>query len=398
MNLPYLFVFLVLPIFVAQTSYAACGGTTRTWSSSAKNTRWDSNSNWVPANQPNTTSEDAVIVSSNRVAELRNTISIGCMEVQSGQFISRNSLTLTITGDYLRAINSNTLIVNDVDDAFWFELAGTSAQTIEIVDPIQNLRISNNSTVTLTQPFTIDREFILTGTTTQLYIDANLTLDNEVTTPLTIPSGVTVELRGGATLFSKRNIIVNGSLVIGAGSSIVFDNGFSLTVNSGGTLDMDGASGSVATITSSGSGSSYGFNMAGLMNANYFRIDRLNATGLNVTGNVQSMDNGEFHYLANSGAAITIGASASMPSVLDSVGFFDDDAYGNVTNVNASSYNGSALSFENWSGGIAGTAYENDPNGVINWSGQSSTYLYLSDNTESGNPPATVLQSSTDIL
>ena len=48
---------------------------------------------------------------------------------------------------------------------------------------------------------------------------------------------------------------------------------------------------------------------------------------MNTTGTIQSMDNGEFHSIANAGYAITLGAAASIPSTMGTVSFFDDDAH-----------------------------------------------------------------------
>ncbi len=84
-------------------SEAGCGGTVRTWDAGAGNNRWSTNNNWDPNDQPNTASEDALIVSASRPTAIRNDTTIGCLEVQSGQFKSRNSRTLSITGDYFRS-------------------------------------------------------------------------------------------------------------------------------------------------------------------------------------------------------------------------------------------------------------------------------------------------------
>ncbi|MCB0391939.1 MAG: hypothetical protein KDD58_11650, partial [Bdellovibrionales bacterium] len=386
-------------LFLYQDVFADCGGTVRTWDAGAGNKRWDNNSNWSPNNQPDSPSEDALVVSASRPTQIRGNPSIGCIEVQSGQLLSRNGETLTINGDYFRNLTLNGFSVNTNHGNFWVDMAGTGHQTFENVDPINNLRISSNASVTFTEPFEIRDQLQFTGSNTTVYIDGNLTI-NSSASDITIPSGVTLEISSGNTFTVNVNLTVHGSLVINDGASLVFGNNETLTIGSTGTLTLAGVYGNIASISANSSGNSFHLNLNGLLNANYFRIDRLSAPGINAsnTATIQNLQNGEFHYLANSGAAITLASGTLIPSTMSNLGFFDDDNHGNITNINATLYNSTATTLNNWSGSAGGTSNELDPNSKINWGSQAGTSLTLSDNTAPGNPPATINQNSSDTL
>ncbi|RME17052.1 MAG: hypothetical protein D6797_03270 [Bdellovibrio sp.] len=393
----YLLFSFILFVFPQESVWGACGGTVRTWDAGGGSTNWGTNSNWNPNNKPDTPSEDALIVAASRVTKAKVNATIGCLEIQSGQLTSRDNRTLTITGDYFRNLTLNGLSIKAAHTNFAIEMAGTGPQTFENVDPVNVLIVSNNSTVTFTQSFSIRNALNLTGSSTTLIIQGDLQLEAG-STPLTIPAGVTVEVSAGVTLTALEGITVNGTLNIKNGATVVIGNGKTLQVNSGGLLQLQGASGNVASIVGNGAGSSFSFNVAGIINASYFRIDRMDAAGINVTGTLQAFDNGEIHYIANAGYALTLGASAIVPATMDSVGFFDDAAYGNNKNFNASAYNAGSVTVNNWSGSVGGATKENDPNGKIIWGPQAGTELTLSNNTASGSPPSTINQSSGDTL
>ncbi len=58
----YLALLCITQFLSTEIAHAACGGTVRTWDAGAGNTRWHTNDNWNPDNQPNSGTEDAVIV------------------------------------------------------------------------------------------------------------------------------------------------------------------------------------------------------------------------------------------------------------------------------------------------------------------------------------------------
>lgn len=384
-QLAFLLLVLVIIVF-GQQSYAACGGTVRTWDGSS-NQDWGTNNNWTPSNYPDSASEDALIVSAARPTKLSDDVTVGCVDITSGVLVSRNGTrTLSITGDYFKAPNLNSLDFNAGHNPV-INMAGSSAQELQAVDPVNTVTINNNSTVTLSESFEIRTNLDLSGASGgTIVVAGDLTLS--FTSAFTIPSGVTVQISNGASITAAGNVAVNGTLEIAAGGSLRMGSGTTLSIASTGFLNLNGASGNSATLKGNGS-VSWNFTMAGTMSAQYFRVDRTTTNGINITGTVNSMDNGEFHYIASGGTAITLGASAVMPSTIDSMSFFDDDAYGNNTsfNVNAS-YSGN-VAVENWAGlgcTVESCAYENDPNDYIDWAGTAATVLTLSTNNNTGAP------------
>ena len=114
-------------------------------------------------------------------------------------------------------------------------MAGTAAQTFENVDSIDNLIISNSTSVDFTQPFSIKSTGALTisagaGLVT---LSEDLVLNNTISA-LTIPASATLEVKNGATLVALGGITVNGTLVIDAGGSIMIGTGKTLSVAAGG--------------------------------------------------------------------------------------------------------------------------------------------------------------------
>jgi hypothetical protein len=371
-------------ILFSQNIYAACGGTVVTWTAGNNNQSWGNNTNW-DISSPDTTGEDALIVSSAKPTKINTSDTIGCLEVLSGELRSRTAATtLTITGDYFKAHTSATLDITAGHD-LTFVMAGSGDQSIEIVDPINNLEISNDNTVTIPNSygFEVRTGFTLSGTSTVLKINGDLFL-SDFNTPITIPAGVTVEVGQGGTFTAEGGLIVNGTLKVQAGSALVIGYGNTLQVNSGGVFQMNGASGSTATLNASSSGT-YTFNMAGNMTANYFSISRTDASGVNVTGTISSMGDGEFHNIASTGSAMTWGASAVIPSTLTTMGFFDDDSYANNNNIDASAFNVSDVTIEDWSG-LDGTTNEVDTNNRITWGSQAGTALTLTLNNNVAKP------------
>lgn len=390
------YVFAIIAIlWNGQGAHAACGATNRTWTAGAGTVTWTTAANWNVADVPDTSAENAIIVSASRVPRVTANTTVGCVDVQSGQISATAARTLTITGDYFRNLAINGL--NITSTGFIFSMSGTAAQTFENVDQIPRLTIANNTSVTLTQPFIIDTAFTISGTTSTVNVDADLILLNGIAA-VTIPSGTTLHLRSGATLTANTNITVNGSLILDSGTTLLMGNGRTLSVGASGNVQLNGADGSVALISSTGAGSTFTFNMAGLMSASYFRIDRTTTAGLNVTGTVQSMSNGEFHYIASAGQAITLGASSAMPTTMSDLAFYDDSGFANVSNVNATAYTGSVITLSNYSGGVGGAAFEIDPSNKLTWGSPGATKLVISNNTAAGSPPATLGQSSADTL
>jgi len=381
-----LLLFFFFSLGFLKDSIAACGGTTRTWDGS-NNTNWNQNANWSGNAFP-TTGQNALIVSEARVPRLNTNISISCFELTSGSInYNVNSTQLTITGDYYKSLSASSSVVGAAT-SFTLLMAGTGAQTLEVVDPFNTVTVSNNSSVTFTNPFTIRTNLNLTGSTTTLYINDNLNLSN-TTNVFTIPAGVTVEVGAGAVLTAAGGITVNGILTIKPGASLRLGNTKTLSVASGGLLNVQGSSGNAGSITADSG--TFSFNVAGTISADYFLFSKMTTAGLNVTGTISGLDHGDFQNIASSGYAVTLGAAANVPSVWNSIGFFDTSGFGNNKNINANSFNVSTFTVDNWTG-IGGATYEADSNGRINWGTEATTKMVVANSTASGNPTASTGQ------
>ena len=75
-------ILVFVAIFGSAEVYAACGGTVRTWDADAGTNRWDTVINWSGDDQPDTASEDAVIVAATRPTQIRNNTTVGCSHYQ----------------------------------------------------------------------------------------------------------------------------------------------------------------------------------------------------------------------------------------------------------------------------------------------------------------------------
>ncbi len=309
------------------------------------------------------------------------------------------STVMTIAAEFFSNPNSGSLTTTN---QFLLNMAGAAEQTLTNVDPINHLNISNNTTVNLTDNFTVSDNFTIADGTGIVKINNSL-LISKSTTPVTIPASATLEIQSDAIFTALGGVVVNGVLKVKAGGTLLIGNGKTLQVNAGGVLQLIGNSGAVAKIDAVDGGSTYILNVAGSVNANYFSISRTTAPGLNITtagsDSIQTLSNGEFHYLASGGYAVTLNTAKDVPTSPNpsGLGFFDDFAYANTKNFNATNYTGVAFTVSQWSG-LGNTAYELDPSSKVGWGTQAPVALQVTNASASGSPPATIGRNSAETL
>jgi hypothetical protein len=369
-------------VFGQSEAMASCVGTTATWTGT--NSTWNTASNWDTNDVPNTSSED-VVTSGTSDLRIALNVTVGCMTVSSGRLRSNTgTYTLTVMGHQFSAPNTDTFISTNAHN-LTIDMAGTSDQIIDVVDNIDRLTISNNNTVTLLKPFRVLETFSMPGTTTTVKINGAGEFRTDAV--VTIPAGVTVEVNEGATWHVRDDLIVNGTLKINAGGTLKIRSDRDLTVNSGGLLELNGASGNSATVKSQGAANYSYFTLSGTLNANYFILSGLRTNGLNCTGGtISSFNNGEFRYGRTSTDYLTLDASCTVPSTMDNIGFFDDGGFGNLNNIDAAAYSGAATTLNDWSGDVGGDSFEIDGNNVINWGSEDTTKITLTNLTRSNEP------------
>ena len=423
------FIGLALLIFSANKTYAsvicgttaACAGTTRNWVPDAATTTFFDSNNWrdevsgnhsadPPTNTgtiPNTNTENACIRSDFQTPDFLPASSptvIRCLEISSGLWNPKpaSATTLSITGNYFRNLNAGSMNTNN---NLTISMDGTAAQTFENMDGIANFAITNAVSVELTQAFAVSGSMTLSAGVGKVYIDKAVSLP--AGSALVIPSSATVEIKAGGSLVANGGITVNGVLKVDAGGSVLVGNGKSLTVLSGGLLQLAGSAGNPATLDAVQAGSNaynVTINSGGAFNGSNFLMSRMTAAGLNVSGTIQAILNGEFHYIASGGYGITLNGGLTSPSTWTGIGFFDDASTGAAHNFNVSSYTGSIINLNNWSGLGGGSSpvpgnYSNPVNSVkLNWQTQAGVVLQLTNNTVAGSPPSSLGVSSADTL
>ena len=236
-----------LIIFQSSSLYAACSGTTRTWDGSTNN-RWGVSANWDSNNVPDTATEDAVIVSGDNNVQFRDTVTIGCLHLYSGEANSVNNRTVTITGDEFYAAPT-TMAVSGAN--FKFMMGGSSPQTVDVTDDVRDFGVSNTTSVTLLNSFRVLNDLDLSGSGTT-YVEGDLTLNN-TSGDYIIPAGHTVVIRSTGSIFSRNDFIVNGTLKIEGGGEFRIYRNKDLIINSGGILELDGSDGNPARVVSEAS-------------------------------------------------------------------------------------------------------------------------------------------------
>lgn len=374
-------------IFINQNTFAACGGTVRTWA--GVNTLWNTSTNWSGNNVPDTAAEDVVITSTGFNANFATSYTLGCVDVQSGTINgSTAGITMTITGDYFQAPYQNSL--NITNNSFVIAMAGSSPQTFEAVDDIRDLKINNPTSVTLKNNFRILSNLALTGSGTTI-IEGTV----QASAAISIPVGHTVIIKNGGALYSAGNLTVLGTLQIEGGGQLQMANLRTLSIRAGAALQLMGSAGNAAIISSSNSASHFTFNVIGTVSSNYAVIQRPALNGMNVTGTIFQLDHTDFRGMVTTGYGLTLGAAAVVPSTLDTIGFFNDDAVATPYNINANAYNLSAVTVNNTSGDISGASYELDPNSKINWGSSAPTELNVTNNAAANEPTSTLAKNTT---
>ena len=201
-------------------------------------------------------------------------------------------------------------------------------------------------------------------------------------------NGKTVTLGDGAT----DAVTIDGIYKVGAGGRLALGNGTSLTVNAGGTIEVVGTSGNLATVTRNASGGNYNFQVNGNIAARYCMFEYMSAGGIYLTAtatidNVNNFSYATFTNGANNGVLLRVENTQSFtaPNYITDASFPVVPG-GSSFNVRKISSSSGTLEFWNATGLFAGESFDDDPNNLIIWTGPVTLTWNGSQGTDWYNP------------
>lgn len=195
--------------------------------------------------------------------------------------------------------------------------------------------------------------------------------------PLVVAAGSTLDAAGFTLEIVSTTITVEGTLSAGAGGEIRLQPTTALTVASSGTLRLVGVDGNPARLNGAGAGG-YSATINGTIAARFFEVRRPGANGLvipigaTIAPSPNDLRRGLFDQ-PFSPTSVLLNVVRAQPTTFFGLSFANSNAVlaRNVRTTVASA----VLTFQNWSGQMAGPAFEDDPSTLINWAPTVNTEL-----------------------
>ncbi len=268
--------------------------------------------------------------------------------VPSGYF-NANGRTIYISGDMLA--NGAGSFTNNTGTYYLNRTAG-SAQIGINGSSLFNLTINSGATYTAADAINLIGDFnLLAGT-----FNGN---------------GNIVNLGNG----NSDVINIQGNYRVGPGGLLGIGDGTTLTVASGGSIEVVGNASSIARVSRNASGNRYNFNVDGNIAARYYLFEYMSSGGINLSSTalidpVNNFSDGTFTQGANSGQLLRIENNQNFidPNYIHDVAFPINPG-GSAANVTKTGTATGVLEFYNATGLFAGETYDNDPFNIINWTG-----------------------------
>lgn len=293
------------------------------------------------------------------------------LEVNNGALSLATADTVYVGGNF-KVINGS--IVNNASNLVLKRVVGASLVIQSNGSPLSNVQINSpGSTYTLQDNMTITRNFdILNGT-----VDAQ---------------GKSVMLGDG----NARTSNIAGAYKIGAGGYLRLANNYTFNIAPTGAFELVGAVGNIASVTSTGVGARYNFNVNGRIKANYYLFEYMRSSGVNLSATAvidprpYNLSNGTFTNGTSGGVYLRIennqySTPAGSIDTIVNVNFANNPG-GGARNVVKTVSNTGKLVFHNASGVFAGPTFENDPYNNIDWTGNYTLYWTGTVNTDWYNP------------
>jgi hypothetical protein len=164
-------------------------------------------------------------------------------------------------------------------------------------------------------------------------------------------------------------ININGTYIIGAGGKLGLGNNTTCTV--AGSLIAVGTSGDVAKISNNNSGGRYTFIITGNISAQNYLFEYMTTAGIQVNSTatvdaINNFSNGTFTNGAANGTYLKIENTQTFTA--ENVAFATNPG-GSAKNVSKTIATSGVVTFNNFLGVFAGPSFEQDPFGLINWTG-----------------------------
>lgn len=177
---------------------------------------------------------------------------------------------------------------------------------------------------------------------------------------------------------SLDNIAIYGKYVVTAGGKLRIGDGTSLVVKSGGEFEARGEKSNYALITNNGGRYYFTVEDGGTISASYYNFSYLAKQGIIISdgaiiNGVLNFSNGVFSNVVSGGVCLDIRNSQDMYGT-DNEGriqniSFPNNPGGGAVNIRKVESASGRIEVYNATGLLAGELYENDPHGIIDWTG-----------------------------
>lgn len=192
----------------------------------------------------------------------------------------------------------------------------------------------------------------------------------------------------------------------GGGGRLAFGNNVTCTVN--GTINLVGSSSLPVVVTNNATGSRYSFIVNGNIAAENYLFEFMNSSGIQINNAAvidatYSLNNGTFTNGAAGGTYLKIENAQTFTA--DNVSFTNNPG-GGARNVSKTISSAGTVTFSNYSGVFAGSAYELDPFDkidwigpvILTWNGSVSSDWYNPNNWTPSSGPLIIPNSTTDVI
>lgn len=251
------------------------------------------------------------------------------------------NFTVAATGGMLNAIPLNTITFLGSSNSNITYNSATGYLCNLFINKSTGVRVNQNSTLNCRQ-------------------NGNLTIENGI-------YGV-----NGQSLLVHGDLIIQdlGGLDLQPGSILTMTSGNSITVNSGGVIDLIGSAASKVTVMSDVSTDKYNFtvNSGGNIQARYVNFRDMGLNGINLTNGcsiygTDCLIGCTFSEGATGGTLLTINNNQNL-TIRNAE--FPTNTWGGNSNV-TKSINTGTVYFVDFSGGFSGEAFDSDPFNRLNW-------------------------------